>query len=144
MHNIELCQRIFFNQPANNVICFCQIKLGPISHVINCYQDSELLLQLRQEQQFVWSRRIGEWCLVVMLTFVHWLWCQHMNSVGLPTELGENERSFGQRDFLEMHFQQTPVALWCVVTSMKFEEFINWSELFILLLSVLIKKCSFI
>lgn len=29
----------FFNQPANNIICFCQIKLGPISHVINCYQD---------------------------------------------------------------------------------------------------------
>lgn len=70
-----------------------------------------------------------------------------MNSIGLPTVLVENGKIFSQGDFLEMHFQQNPVTLWCVGTSMKFDEFINWSELFILLLalmSVLIKKCSFI
>lgn len=124
----------FFNELANNIIFFCQIKLGPISHVINCYQVSELLLQLRQEQQFVWSRRTGEWCLVALWTFVHWLRCQHLNSAGFPTELVENWQMFGQGDSLEMHFQQNPVALLCVVTSMKLDEFITGSELFILLL----------
>lgn len=67
-------------------------------------------------------------------TFVHWLRCQHMNSVGFPTELVENGKMFGWGDFLEMHFQQNPVALWYVVTSMNLDEFTNWSELLIFLL----------
>lgn len=81
------------------------------------------------------------------VTIVYWLQCQHINSTGLPTELVENGKMFGQGDFLEMHLQQNPAALWCVVTSMKLDEFINWSELFVLLLALLsvpIKKCSFI
>lgn len=51
----------------------------------------------------------------------------------VPNRVGRKLANF-QGDSLEMHFQQNPVALLCVVTSMKLDEFITGSELFILLL----------